>query len=154
MMAWMTAFVLMLLVAVSLLFSCSTKKVVTETIIQHDTLVVMRCDTLRYEVTKTKTDTLREIVVREVTLMKDTVTGKTDTIRVVNNRDHVRIVYVGDTTNAYKVTVDSILRAIDKNKNKETVVKKSGRMWWEAPLVAGIFLIIVFGLVLYDKKHK
>lgn len=105
MMAWMAAFLLLVMIAATLFFSCSTKKVVTETIMQHDTLVVVRCDTLRYEVVKTKTDTLREMVVREVTLMKDTATGRTDTIRVVNNRDHVRIVYVGDTTNAYKVTV-------------------------------------------------
>ena len=151
-MAWMAASFLLFLIVLSLFFGCSTKKVVTETITHHDTLVVVRCDTLRMEVVKTKTDTLREVVVREVTLMKDTVTGKTDTIRIVNSRDHVRIVYVGDSTNAYKVTVDSILKAIDKSHDKDTVVKKSGKMWWEVPAVAVFFLIVVALLVYFDKK--
>lgn len=148
-MAWLTVMVIIIVVAVWSLCSCGTRKVVTEYVAVHDTLVINHSDTVRMEIVKTKTDTLREYTIKEVTLQRDTA-GKTDTVRVNIINDHYRYIYEGDSSSVYRVAVDSILKSLDKLKNKETVKTRPLVRWWEYGLAA----LIVGGIAVWVLKSR
>lgn len=141
--AWITAAVLLAIIIVSALCGCAGKKVITEQVYVHDTLVVSHTDTVRVEVVRTRTDTLRELEVREVTLMRDTA-GRTDTVRVEVARDHYRYIYRGDSAAVFRTAVDSILKVLDERHAKTTVKKPSYS--WQGYL---IFLVVVMGCCIY-----
>ena len=141
--AYITGAVLLAIIIVSALCGCGSKKVITEQIYVHDTLIVTHTDTVRVESIKTKTDTLREVTVREVTLMRDTA-GKIDTVRIETVSDHYQYIYEGDSSSVYRVAVDSILRALDRQREKETIKTVPSVDWWHHI----VFLSLIF-LALY-----
>ena len=140
-MAVIVAVVILLLLWLT---SCSTKKVVTEYVAVHDTLIVHKSDTIRDVVYKTHTDTIRETITREIVIRQDS-TNKSDTIRINTFNDRYRYVYVGDSSRAYRSVVDTLKAVIDKSKEKETIKKTKPRTW--EFIVFGVFIVVVVSLI-------
>ena len=115
--------ILMALIALCILSSCKTKKVVTETLFVHDTLIVSHTDTLIKEKWNTRHDTL-QLLTEKIITIKDN-----DTVKVVVNNDRYKYVYVGDSTLTTKSVVDSLIKVLDQNHNKETKVTKKRPPW-------------------------
>lgn len=119
--------------------SCSTKKAVTETIIIHDTLRIAHSDTITVERWNYRHDTLRIESERIVTLLQPDKSVPAETIRVETNNWHYQHEVVKDSASKVVARVDSILRALDKQRDKETVKTKPPIAIWQYVL----FLLIV-----------
>ena len=146
----LTAVLWMVVVAaVVIMCSCTGKKVVTEYVTVHDTLMVTHSDTIVRDRIVVKRDTLREVTVREVTLMRDTA-GHTDTIRIETVSDHYRYVYEGDSSSVYRNGIDSILKVLDKQREKSTVKTKPLIPWWQY----GIAILIIGGFCVWVLKSR
>lgn len=115
--------IIITLIALCILSSCKTKKVVTETLFVHDTLIVSHTDTLIKEKWNTRHDTL-QLLTEKVITIKDN-----DTVKVVVNNDRYKYVYVGDSTLSTKSVVDSLIKVLDQNHNKETKITKKRPPW-------------------------
>lgn len=146
-----TAFiVMMLLVLLSLLCGCKARRVVTEYIVTHDTLVVGHTDTLRIVSHTSKTDTVRESTIQYITIRQDS--DKVDTIRVETVKDHYHTYFVHDSIDTYKAVADSLRRVLDSSKDKVEEVTKLQIPW---KFACGILIAIlaVFVVVIRDKKQ-
>ena len=149
--AWITATILLIIIIVSAMCSCTTKKVITETIVTHDTLIVSHTDTLRDIRTIILRDTTHHETERIVTLKESG-----DTIRIVNNNTLIRYVERTDSTDKYRHIADSLQAIIDKEMQHKEVRKQSAWFWeYAAVFSAALFFVIGlrFGLQ-RDKKES
>lgn len=147
--AWIMAAVLLAIIILSALCGCGSKKKVTEQVYVHDTLIVRHTDTVRVESIKTKTDTLRELRMREVTLMRDTA-GNIDTVRIETVSNYYQYIYEGDSSSVYRVAVDNILRALDRQREKEAIKTAPAVDWWHHI----VFLSLIFLALYFVSRRK
>lgn len=120
--------------------SCSTKKSVTETVIIHDTLRIAHSDTVTVERWNYRHDTLRIESERVVTLLQPDKSLPAETIRVETNNWHWQHEVVKDSASKVVARVDSILRALDRQREKTTVKTKPPIAMWEYVVVVAIIL--------------
>ena len=136
--------VLMLLIGLCALCSCTTKtKVVTEYVNVHDTVQVHRTDTVKEVSWQVRVDTVRQTETHTITL-----NNVGDTIREVHYYHDREKVIVVDSTDRYKATVDSLRAALttEKDKYKEVVKTKHVVKWWEWLLIVGIVVALLHGI--------
>ena len=127
--------------------SCATKTLV-ERVEVHDTLIVQHYDTTTLYKEKLVHDTLQIVTERIVTLREGG-----DTIRIVNNNTIREKVVERDSTDRYRVTLDSIVQAIKElDHRKETVTKK--RPWWKLPVIISALVLLTAGGVWVITKLK
>ena len=117
-------------------------EVITEYV--HDTVQVVKADTVKEVKITQRTDTVRDVQTHTYTL-----SNQGDTIKEVHHHYSVEKTIVVDSTQRYKATVDSLRAALHEAKTKEKVVVKTKYLikWWEWLLLIGIVLsIAVFAL--------
>ena len=130
--------------------SCSGRKTVTETVFIHDTLHISHTDTVSIERWNWRHDTLRIETERIVTLLQPDKSVPAETIRVETNNWRYQHEVVKDSASKVVARVDSILRALDRQRYKQTVKTKSPVKWHQY----AIFLLIVSAVLVYAWKTK
>ena len=145
-MAWMAATILIIACVLLSMCSCTSKKVITETLYVHDTLTVHHSDTIKDVVYKSKTDTVLEKEIHTYTL-----NNVGDTVKEIHHYHNTEKVIVVDSTNRYKSIVDSLKAVIDKSK-KETKTTKSSRSPIDYLIIAVIVMAAII-IVLKSKSH-
>lgn len=126
--------------------SCTGKKVVSEQIYVHDTLVVTHTDTLSVERWSLRHDTIRVESEKVVTLLQpQDKTLPRETIRVETNNRHFEREVVKDSASKVVARTDSVAKAKDEMHNKKEV-KKVNHFDWR---VFTIFLVAVTGCCIY-----
>lgn len=132
--------------------SCSGRKVVTDTVYVHDTLRVSHTDTVSIERWNWRHDTLRIETEKVVTLLQPGKSAPAETIRVETNNWHYQHEIVRDSASKVVTRVDSILRALDKQREK-TTVKRTPLI---NPMDAFLIFLIICGIgcvcILVNKK--
>ena len=122
--------------------SCSSKKVVTETLYVHDTLHISHTDTVSIERWSWKQDTVRVETERIVTLLQPDKSLPAETIRVETNNWHYQHEVVKDSASKVISRVDSILRALDRQKLKQV---KSKPLFY--PIDGFLIFLVVCGVI-------
>ena len=130
--------------------SCSGRKTVTEYVAVHDTLHISHCDTITVERWNYRHDTLRIESERIVTLLQPDKSLPAETIRVETNNWHYQHEVVKDSASKVVARVDSILRALDKQRDRQTVKTKPPIAMWEY----GLFLLIAGGACVLVLKSR
>lgn len=130
--------------------SCSGRKVVTETVSIHDTLRIAHSDTITVERFNWRHDTIRIESERVVTLLQPDKSLPAETIRVETNNWHYQHEVTKDSASKVVARVDSILRALDRQREKTTVKAKPPIAMWEY----GLFLLIVGGACVLVLKSR
>ena len=129
------------MIAAMFLCGCKSPKSVTETIVEHvhDTIQVVKSDTVKEVKITQRTDTVREVQTHTYTL-----SSQGDTIKEVHHHYSVEKTIVIDSTNRYKATVDSLRAALHELKDNNKVVVKTKYLirWWEWVLFIGVVLLI------------
>ena len=143
--------IIMVLVLLSLLCGCKARKVVTEYVVTHDTLIVGHTDTLRIVSHTSKTDTVREATIQYITIRQDS--DKVDTIKVETVHDHYHTYYVHDSIDTYKAVADSLQKVIESKKDK-LVEKSQLRIPWKLACFILIAILAVFVFVTLDKSVR
>ena len=133
-----------------LLCSCTGKKTITETVYVHDTLHTYHTDTVSVERWNWRHDTLRIETEQVVTLLQPDKSLPAETIRVETNNWHYQHEVVKDSASKVVARVDSILRALDKQREKTTIKTKPPIAMWEY----GLFLLIVGGACVLVLKSR
>ena len=130
-----------IIIAAIFLCGCKSPKSVTETIVErvHDTVQVVKADTVKEVKITQRTDTVREVQTHTYTL-----SNQGDTIKEVHHHYSVEKTIVVDSTNRYKATVDSLRAALHELKDNNKVVVKTKYLirWWEWVLLIGFVLFI------------
>lgn len=145
-MAVMAAMVLWVVIALLAMCSCSGRKVITETIVTRDTIHITHSDTVSIDRWLTHHDTLRIETERVVTLVKDTV-GRIDTVRVESNTFHWQHIADEEGESKLMVKVDSVLKVLDKQHNRETVKEKARMPWWGWLTIGGSLALGSVGIL-------
>lgn len=131
---------------------CKTPKTVTEVITEyvHDTVQVVKADTVREVKVTQRTDTVREVQTHTYT-----VSTQGDTIKEVHHHYSVEKTIVVDSTNRYKATVDSLRAALHEAKSKEKVVVKTRYIlrWWEWGII-GLLAVTLIASILKRSIKK
>lgn len=141
--------VLVTLIALCCLCSCAVRKTVTETLYVHDTLRIAHRDTFVVERWNYKRDTVRVESERIVTLLQADRTQPPETIRIVTNNNHFERVETGDSTVCLASRIDSLLRMMDRDHEREKVVTKTQPPWkW---ICVSVLCIMAFVVVLKSK---
>lgn len=144
--AVLAAIIIMVLVGLMALTGCTSKKVVTERVVTHDTLTVTHRDTLWQWRTIVLRDTTHVVTERVVTI-KD----GGDTLRIVTNNMVVRYVERKDSSDHYRHVADSLNAILDKQKDKEEVRQR-------VPLIKIaqwlVLSFLVFGIIVVVLKSK
>lgn len=144
--AWITAAVLLAIIILSALCGCGAKKVVSEQIYVHDTLVVTHTDTLSIERWSWRHDTIRVESEKVVTLLQpQDKTLPRETIRVETNNWHFEREVVKDSASKVVARLDSVLKVLDQRHDKKEV-KKANHYGWQGFI---IFLVAVTGCCIY-----
>lgn len=141
-------FIILLMSAICLLSSCTTKqKVVTEYVAVHDTIHTHHTDTIRDVRVVTLTDTVKYVEKHELT-----VNNVGDTIKEIHHYYDRQTITCVDSTYRYKAERDSLKAALDKSQSKEKVIVKTKFLirWWEWVL----FFSFLAAIILYVKKSK
>ncbi len=130
--------VLMAVIVLISLVGCKTKeRVVTEYTIIHDTVSVVKTDTVRDIRVQIVRDTLKQVENHVLTINE-----MGDTIKEEHRYHDILRTVVVDSTNRYQARVDSLRRALEKEQSKNTVVKKSIKMpWWMWMAAILVFLV-------------
>lgn len=128
--------------------SCTTKKVVTETIYVHDTIHSFHTDTVSVERWQMKHDTIRIESERVVTLLQQDKSIPAETIRVENSTIHWEREIIRDSSERVVARVDSILKALDKQREKN--ISKSNPFPWQQ--YAAFVVVFLVGCVLVLMK--
>lgn len=142
--------VLVTLIVLCCLCSCGAKKVTTETLYVHDTLRIAHRDTFTVERWNYKRDTVRVESERIVTLLQADRTQPPETIRIVNNQRYFEKEVARDSSASIVSRIDSILRAMDRQHEKEKAITKREPPWNVLIFVAAILVACI--IVLKDKK--
>ena len=141
---------LVLIIALTALFGCTTKqKTITEYITVHDTIHTHKTDTLREVSYQVRVDTVRQVESHHITL-----NNVGDTIKEIHHYHDTEKVVVVDSTDRYKATVDSLRAALisEQSKYKEVVKTKHVVKWWEWLLICGIVITLVYGITHINDK--
>lgn len=139
--AWLMAFIIVMVIGCLSMCSCKTAKTVTETFYVHDTVNVTRTDTVRDVKVLTRTDTVRQVEQHTYTL-----NNVGDTIREIHHYHDLERTIVIDSTERYRAKVDSLRKALIVLANKETVKAKPTIRPWEyvaAVLIVGVLAVWV-----------
>lgn len=141
------------MVVSALLFSlvccvgCSTRKDITQTMVVHDTLTILRSDTVRVVKTVMVRDTTRHEVERIITLK-----ASGDTLRMVTTNNIIRYIGRSDSTDSYQAVADSLQRKVHADKDRKTV--RARRMTdWRGYLFVAVLSFVVAVLFLLRKKN-
>lgn len=121
---------------------CSGKKVVTESVYVHDTLVVVRKDTISIDRWNWRHDTIRVETEKIVTLLQQDKNIPAETIRIETNNWHWQHEIIRDSSAKVVARVDSILKALDRQHEKQTTKTKTPLNQYL------IFLLIVGGVII------
>lgn len=144
-MVCLVALWLLLAVVFLMLCGCTAKKVVTEREVIHDTLIVSKTDTVRVNVLNLRHDTVRVESERVVTLLQPSDKSlPAETIRIESNNWRFEREIVKDSASKVVARVDSILKALDKQKQQSQ--KNTQPMSWKGFFV---FLIVIGGLCIW-----
>ena len=138
-MAWLAATMLIIACILMAMCSCSTKKVITETIWEHDTVTVHHSDTIKEVVYKSKVDTVTNTEVHTYTL-----NNVGDTVREIHHYHNKEKVIVVDSTDRYKSIVDSLQAIVNKQHEKHEKVTKTKRPWTDYIIVAAVLAFALF----------
>lgn len=143
--------VLMALIGLCLMTSCGTKKkVITETLYVHDTLRIAHTDTFMVERWNYKHDTIKVESERIVTLLQSDKTLPAETIRIVNNQRYFEKEIVRDSSASLVSRIDSILKAMDRQHEKEKLTVKKEPPWNVLIFVVAVLAACI--VVLKDRK--
>lgn len=162
-------FTAIILALIALTFvGCKTPKTVTETITEyvHDTVQVVKADTVVDVRIKVQVDTLTVHLtdtVRESETHTYTVNEAGDTIKEVHLVKEKEIYHhtieertiIVDSTNRYKATIDSLRASLHEAKSKEKVVVKTKYIlrWWEWGIIGLLAVaILADGIIRSIKK--
>ena len=145
--ALMWSFIMVLAV---LCCSCQGRKAVTEYVAVHDTVRLWHTDTVSVERWNYRHDTLRIESERIVTLLQPDKSLPAETIRVETNNWHWQKEVVKDSASKVVARVDSILRALDKQRDKQTVKTKPPIAMWEYVVV----IMIILGACIFVLKSR
>lgn len=141
---WAVAVVVLL----TLLFGCGTRKTMTEHVSVHDTLIVHKTDTLLEVKVKEVRDTVRQTEKHYYTL-----NNVGDTIKEVHHYHDTQTTIIVDSTNRYQAKVDSLQAIIDKQKN--TVKKTRQRLSWrDVWLVALVCIVALAAMIVLARMGK
>ena len=140
------ALVLLGLIALPFLCSCGSRKTITETIHTHDTLIVLKTDTVRDVKVQIVIDTVKQIERHEYTL-----NNVGDTVKEIHHYNEIMRTLIVDSTERYQAKVDSLQRLVDRQKMTSKVVKKIAVPWWAWIVVPAI---LIGGLLLIVRKIK
>lgn len=144
-MVCLVALWLLLAVVFLMLCGCTAKKVVMEREVIHDTLIVSKTDTVRVNVLNLRHDTVRVESERVVTLLQPSDKSlPAETIRIESNNWRFEREIVKDSASKVVARVDSILKALDKQKQQSQ--KNTQPMSWKGFFV---FLIVIGGLCIW-----
>ncbi len=145
-MAWLLALWLVLAMVFLAMCSCSTEKVITETIYEHDTVTVHHSDTVKDIVVKTKTDTVKQIEQHFFTL-----NNEGDTVKEVHHYHTIEKTNTVDSTYRYQAERDSLRQALREEKNREKTVTKIQVPWqWLCMILVALFAAVV--VIVRDRK--
>lgn len=125
--------------------SCTGKKVVSEQIYVHDTLVVTHTDTLNVERWSWRHDTIRVESEKVVTLLQADKTLPAETVRIETNNWHFEREVVRDSASKVVARLDSVLKVLDQRHDKKEI-KKANHYGWQGFI---IFLVAVTGCCIY-----
>lgn len=121
--AVIAAIIIMALMGLTLLVSCTTKEIVTkETSYVHDTVDVYRADTLWEYKFINQRDTVKQESVHTVVL-----NDRGDTIKEIHHYHDTEKIIIVDSTYKYKAERDSLRKALDQAHEREKT--KKGRTW-------------------------
>lgn len=124
--AVIAATIIMALMGLTLLVSCTTKEIVTEeTSYVHDTVEVHRVDTLWEYKFINQCDTVKQESVHTVVLNE-----RGDTIKEIHHYHEKEKVIVVDSTYKYKAERDSLRNALE-TKEKESRKERKMLSWWD-----------------------
>jgi hypothetical protein len=144
----MSMFTVIIFVVLLSMCSCAGKKVITETVVTHDTLIISHTDTLRDIRTVILRDTTHHETERIVTLKESG-----DTIRIVTNNTLVRYIERTDSTDRYRSIADSLQAIIDKEmQHKEE--RKQSAWYWQHVVVLTAVVFFIIGLLLGIQRDK
>lgn len=154
--AVIAAIIIMALMGLTLLVSCTTKEIVTkETSYVHDTVEVHRADTLwEYKFIK-QCDTVKHESVHTVVLNE-----RGDTIREIHNHYNTEKIIIVDSTYKYKAERDSLRNALDQAHEREKTKEKRGRTWTDTIsamvvlMAAVVFMLFIARLNKKDGRNK
>ena len=143
--------VLMALIGLCLMTSCGTKKkVITETLYVHDTLRIAHTDTFMVEKWNYKHDTIKVESERIVTLLQSDKALPAETVRVVTNQRYFEREVVRDSSASFISKIDSILKAMDRQHEREKAITKKEPPWNMLIFIVAILVACV--IVLKDKR--
>lgn len=151
--AVIAAIIIMALMGLTLLVSCTTKEIVTkETSWVHDTVEVYRADTLWEYKFINQRDTVMHESVHTVVL-----NDRGDTIREIHNHYNKEKTIIVDSTYRYEVERNSLRKALDQAHEREKTKEKRGRTWTDT--IAAIVVVMACVAFFYflwrlDKKRK
>ena len=140
-------FAAIILAIIALTFvGCKTPKTVTEVITEyvHDTVQLVKSDTVKEVKITQRTDTVRQIENHTYTL-----SNQGDTIKEVHHHYSVEKTIVVDSTQRYKATVDSLRAALHEAKSKDKVVVKTRYIlrWWEWGIIGFLAVALIAAVV-------
>ena len=138
---------ILILLLLSLLCGCKARKVVTEYVVSHDTVMTYRKDTIRDVKYLHHTDTVTNKEVHTYTI-----NDVGDTLKEIHHYHDTEKVIIVDSTDRYRAVVDSLQRIVDSQKEKKVeVTKMKVPMKWVAFILVTVLAIIV--LVTRDKSN-
>lgn len=141
-MAVIVGMLIMLVIILSALFSCTAKeRVVTEYVAVHDTIHSHHTDTLREVSYKVRVDTVWQHETHTITL-----NNVGDTIKEIHHYHDIEKVIVVDSTNKYIAKIDSLQKALVSEKEKHITKKKTKIKWWEWAIFFGFVVILLYGI--------
>lgn len=135
-----------IMIAAIFLCGCKSPKSVTETIVEHvhDTIQVVKADTVKEVKITQRTDTVREVQTHTYTL-----SNQGDTIKEVHHHYSVEKTIVVDSTQRYKATVDSLRAALHEAKAKDKLVVKTRYIlrWWEWGIISLLAAALIAAVI-------
>lgn len=155
--AVIAAIIIMALMGLTLLVSCTAKEIITEeTSYVHDTVEVYRADTLWEYKFINQCDTVKQETVHTVVLNE-----RGDTIKEIHHYHDTEKIIIVDSTYKYKSERDSLRNALDKAREREKTTKeKRGRTWADTisamvvMLAAVVFMLFIARLNKKDGRNK
>ena len=132
------AAVVILLLFLFTMGSCSSQRVVEERVYVHDTVTVQHVDTIRDTRLQTVHDTVTQREVHTITL-----NNVGDTVKEVHIFHNVERTIVVDSTYRYKARLDSLQKIIDSQQRQVVEVKKSPLPSIRDMIVAALIIIVV-----------
>ena len=137
-----------LLLAVVLLAACASRKTTVREVV-HDTLVLRHTDTLWMATRSAHADTVRETVVRVLTLRQDST--HTDTVRVEVWRDRWRSARQADTAEVLRHRADTVVRGGSRSSVTEKV---RGRGAFGRLPVCLFVVLLVLACAILTIRHR